>query len=279
MRFESKLQTHWDARAAGNFILGGSGSGLMILAVLAALPGAPSPLVLLVSLALVGAGLALVWLEVGRPARAFNVLRHGETSWMTREGALAALLMACGLGAAAGAVAGLAWAAGVFAAAFLFAQTRILAFAKGIPAWREPALAPFVGVTGLAEGAALLLLLGVAAAWLPYALLVLVVLRALAWVQYRGRLAASRAPAAALAALQAVNAPVLLLGHALPAALLILGLSLGHPWPVAAAALLALASGWHAKFVIVTRAAYQQGFALGRLRRGHPLGMQSGAEG
>ena len=56
------LQRHWDWRAAVNFMLGGSGSGLLVAA---ALTG-PSRATLLLGLGLIAAGLAAVWLEIGR---------------------------------------------------------------------------------------------------------------------------------------------------------------------------------------------------------------------
>jgi len=63
-------QTNWDWRAAGNFIGGGAGSGLIMFTALAGIQGTAAAVLLLVGLALVGVGLACVWLELaGRCAR------------------------------------------------------------------------------------------------------------------------------------------------------------------------------------------------------------------
>lgn len=273
---DTRVQTNWDWRAAGNFMFGGSGSGLLVVAALAALPEAPSTVQVLSGLILMGAGLALVGLEIGRPLRAINVFLHAEASWMTREAAVAVLTFALALAGVASGVKGLLLAAAAAGLAFLYCQARILRASKGIPAWREAAVTPLIVGTGLAEGAGQVLLIGGAVggapAWVPYAAIALLILRALAWVHYRGRLAAGRAPAGALELLGKINRGVLLAGHALPAVLLIAGLAL----PPQAGVLAALASacivlsGWHMKFSIITRAAFVQGFAFGRLKRGLP---------
>ncbi len=63
-------------------MFGGAGSGLLLIAAFASFPGAPLPLAL--GLAFVGAGLGLVWLEIGRPWRALNVYFRPQASWMSR---------------------------------------------------------------------------------------------------------------------------------------------------------------------------------------------------
>lgn len=270
------LQANWDWRAAGNFMFGGSGSGLLTIAGLVALPEAPSPLQVLCGLAFMGAGLGLVWLELGRPLRAINVFFHAETSWMTREAVIAMLCFALALTGIASGVPGLLWTASVAGLAFLYCQGRILQAAKGIPAWRNVASGPLIISTGLAEGAGLLLLLGtittVGQAWLSYAAIVLFVARALAWVHYRGLLAGERAPAPALAVLKGINVPLLLVGHALPVAVAIAGLATPMQGPVlqALAGALVVVSGWYLKFIIITRAAFVQGYGFGKTKRGVP---------
>src|SRR3970282_2417730 len=92
----SWVQKHWDARAALNFMLGGAGAGLMVAAAMA-YPDSRAPVIL--SLALVAAGLGSVWLEIGKKLRAINVFFNPFTSWMTRESFVALVLFA--LGAAA----------------------------------------------------------------------------------------------------------------------------------------------------------------------------------
>ena len=89
-------QTNWDWRAAGNFIGGGTGTGLLFFATLAAGSADAYRIMALVALAFVGGGLTCVWLEIGRPLRAINVFFHPQTSWMTREGIVAVpLFLTC----------------------------------------------------------------------------------------------------------------------------------------------------------------------------------------
>ena len=60
-------QQSWDARAAGNFIGGGAGCGLLIFTTLAGAPGSLRQGLLVLALLLVSAGLLCVWAEIGRP--------------------------------------------------------------------------------------------------------------------------------------------------------------------------------------------------------------------
>ncbi|MDE2300286.1 MAG: dimethyl sulfoxide reductase anchor subunit, partial [Burkholderiales bacterium] len=93
---EPWLQRHWDVRAAMNFILGGTGAGLLLSTALVAhaAPGWKLPLAL--GLALIAAGLGAVWLEIGRKLRAVHVFFNPRTSWMTRESFAALLVFALG---------------------------------------------------------------------------------------------------------------------------------------------------------------------------------------
>ncbi len=147
---------------------------------------------------------------------------------------------------------------------------------KRHPAGREPAIVPLVVATGLAEGASLFLvlaaLLGTTAAWAAYALLALLALRTAAWHRYRLELAASAAPKQALESVRAVAMGFLGAGNLLPPALLLTGLvapSTGAP-SAALAGVLAIWGGWRLKFHVIARAAHVQGYAFGKLRRGHP---------
>lgn len=264
------LQTHWDWRAAGNFIGGGSGTGLLLVTA-AALPwSGPDARLIVPALVLITVGLSLVWMELGRPWRFLNVFFNPRTSWMTRESLVAVPLLLFGLAAALTASPTLLWAAALTGMVFLYCQGRILIAAKGIPAWRAPSIMGLVVTTGLAEGAGLYLL---AAPWLaagadaaPWALMLLLLLtaaRLAAWRVYRKRLQ-DNAPWAALAVLQESNARFVLIGHVLP------WLAILAAWPFAGArpvlAVLAgagaLLGGWFIKIVIVTRAAYNQGYAV-----------------
>jgi len=244
------LQRHWDARAALNFMLGGAGAGLMIAAALAR-PENAVPIAL--SLALVATGLGAVWLEIGKKLRALNVFFNPMTSWMTRESFIALLLFSFGAAAIAKPAPFLPLAA-LAALAFVYCQGRILRESKGIPAWRAPQVVLLIVSTGLAEGAGLAVLFSDAPALLAW-LALAVILRAFAWTRY-----AAVAPSAALqgpgkALVQLGTVGVLLLALAatqLPAAA-----------PLAGA--VAFATGLWLKYALVTRAAFNQGFALPRL--------------
>jgi phenylacetyl-CoA:acceptor oxidoreductase subunit 2 len=244
------LQQHWDVRAALNFMLGGTGGGLMVAAALA-WPDSRAPVLL--SLVLVGTGLTAVWFEIGRKLRAVNVFFNPFTSWMTREAFAAVLLFA--LGAAA-----LWWprpflpAAALAALLFVWCQGRILRASTGIPVWRAPQVVLLILSTALAEGAGLCLLFTTAPPMLTWFGLALV-LRAVAWTRYAAavRSSALEAPGKLLLQIGTVAALLLALaGYWVPAAA-----------PLAGAA--ALASGLWLKFALVARAAYNQGYALPRL--------------
>ena len=276
-QIEPRHQLNWDWRAAGNFIGGGSGSGLVILAALAAGTGAPYWPLGFAGAILVGVGLLCVWMEIGRPWRALHVFFHPQSSWMTREAFVSALLLPVTLLAALAAapfvylpaIAGGAISlAALLAVADLYCQTRILFASKGIPAWRHARLRPVIILTGLAEGCGFLLIataLFGGAVVSPLILLFLLLLgRWLAWRRYLGALTAEGAPIKALAALNQATPMINGLGHYAAAILVALALVLAEfgPWIGALAGLAAIAGGWQLKFVVVARAAFNQGFAL-----------------
>jgi phenylacetyl-CoA:acceptor oxidoreductase subunit 2 len=255
-------QRHWDWRAAGNFICGGAGSGLIVCVALSAAPVG----LLLAGAALVGLGLSSVWLEIGRPWRALHVYLNPRTSWMTRE-AMVALALFAAVGAAWLGVPLADAAAPLLALGFVFCQGRMLRAAKGIPAWREPRIVPLIVATGLAEGAGLLLLLtapvyaATTLQWLLFALALLA--RWLAWTPWRQRIGA--APRALAALDHAGRIFKVGTAVALAVALLVLAASL----PEAATRVLqvlcggvAVVGGAWFKFTLLTRGAFNQGFAL-----------------
>lgn len=269
-RHMQRPQPHWDWRAAGNFICGGAGAGLALFAALCAPDALRVPLVL-AGMGLVGLGLFFVWLEIGRPLRAPNVLVHVRTSWMSREALAAGALFLLGAGLAAD-MPWRAWPTAVAAAVFLYCQARLLGAARAIPTWRHPLTAPLLMLTGLTEGLGLFWLL---AAWahpplllaVPFALLLLA--RAVLCRIWRLRLGPDAAPAA----LRAIdrNASVMhWAGVGVPLAALALAATT-VPTPLLEAALLALAgllatvAGWSFKFTLVTRTAYQHGYSLPRM--------------
>jgi phenylacetyl-CoA:acceptor oxidoreductase subunit 2 len=162
-------------------------------------------------------------------------------------------------------------AAAILAMAFLVSQAMILKEAKGIPAWRTWAIVPLIIVTGLAEGAGLLLAavapwpsLWTLAASTALAVAALTALRAWTWHSYVTALENAGAPQRALEALDAFRPWFFSLGLLLPGGLIGAGLLL----PRTAGALFALAglaifaAGGALKFILVRRAGYNQGFAL-----------------
>jgi len=277
------LQRNWDARAAGNFIGGGFGTGLITAGVLASLATGEALLpALLAGLVLVGLGLLCVWLELGRPWRFLNVFINPRTSWMSREAYVAVVLFAVGglvlglgrLEAPLPLVHAAAGLAVLLALGFLYAQGRILKAAKGIPLWREPEIVPLIVATGLAEGTGLALAaaaLGLVPGMVGLAvvLVLLLALRLLAWRGYRAALRRSGAPARGLEAIDRLAPFWLWGGHALPLGLVLLGLVVAPAAPpaFALAGLAAALAGAGFKFVLVTRAAFNQGFAIQRMPR------------
>jgi len=274
-------QTQWDWRAAGNFMGGGAGSGLIVFTAAAGTEGTAAAVLLLVGLALIGLGLACVWAELGRPLRALHVFFNPRSSWMTREAIAATALFPAGLAAAAGAYLGVgaaAWPAALLALAFVYCQSRMLQAARGVTAWREPMSVALLVGTSLAEGAALFWLLqpwhrhgGTVLALLFGALLVA---RAMIWFGYRQRLAGQVA-VQARRALDRAGRFLLLAGTMVPLVLLLAYGAAASPAALASlAGLFAAAAGAYLKFTLVTRAGYNRGFAITEVpvRGMRPLG-------
>lgn len=265
-----RQQYQWDWRAAGNFMAGGAGTGLLVFTQLSGISGIAAIVLVLGGLGLVGLGLLCVWLEIGRPLRAMNVFINARTSWMSREALASIFVFVLGLGVLAGVK---AWAAplAIAALAFLYCQARIVQGAKGIATWREPMTVPLLVFTGLAEGAGLFWMV---AAWqfasgaLVALFGVLVLMRWLLWRAWRASVAA--APVPALVAIDRAGPVLQWLGGALPLAL-ILAAGFGAAQGILGAVLLAAAgavvaaTGAHFKFTLVTRGAYYQGFSLAHL--------------
>ncbi|HUN70555.1 MAG TPA: hypothetical protein VMU46_17290 [Burkholderiales bacterium] len=249
-------QTSWDWRAAGNFMLGGTGAGLLF-----ALPFIQnrSPFPVILALLLIGGGLGSVWLEIGRKLRAIHVFFNPYTSWMTRESFAALLLFGFGISFLILDQTELQYLAAVAALAFVYCQARILRAAKGIPAWRAPQVVALVLTTSLAEGAGALMLMQpeiLATSLFAGA----VIARALAWSGYW---AALRQPGSR-SALETAGKALVQAGTLAPLALVVLG-AVYLPQAVALAGIAAILTGWRLKYVLVTRAAFNQGFALPQL--------------
>ncbi len=262
-------QTNWDWRAACNFIGGGTGTGLLFFATLAAGSADAYRIMALVALAFVGGGLTCVWLEIGRPLRAINVFFHPQTSWMTREGIVAVPLFLCALAGVwfgGGVFIGMAALLGVL---FLYCQGRILQAAKGIPAWREPKIVSLILATGFVEGAGLATVLaaflpGDSPRWLASVLLGALILRRIAWTLYFKAIEKNGLPKMAMKIMQPFGAKFEMIGQLAPEILIVAVIFYGGVLPglTVAAGVVALVTGWWLKFTIVARAAYNQGYAL-----------------
>ena len=270
-----KAQTNWDWRAAANFTFGGTGAGLMAATMIAGLLAPVIWAAAFAALGFVGLGLFCVWLEIGRPWRFLNVFRNPMTSWMSRE-AIAALPF-FGLGGLSWLLGSpaLGWLAAASGLVFLYAQARILRAAKGIPAWRQPETVPLILATGLAEGFGLWAVLafalygagGLAGQEMGFALAGLVLLRFAAFRRYRVALGSRGAPTPVFDLLDARG---FALGLAPQAAIAVLAAwaAVGLPWQglaLALAGLGAAVTGWLFKYALITRAAFNQGYAIERM--------------
>ncbi len=295
-------QTSWDWRAAGNFICGGVGSGLIVVTALSPVQGMLAALLLLVGMALMGLGLFCVWLEIGRPLRALHVFFNPYTSWMTREAFVAPLVFASAFAAVLGwmaltplaglkapaSLAGLTALtplAGLTALVFAYCQGRILHAARGIPAWRDARMPALIVACALAEGAGLFWLLAGWSAgtlWLAGLFAVFIVIRLVLWRAWRRAIGPFAAPRA-LVALDLPGRWLLWAGSVAPLVLVLIAQSvlagtLAATVSMALAGLLVVATGAWFKFALITRGAFNQGFALNRLpvrgvaraRPGHP---------
>ena len=248
-------QASWDWRAAANFMLGGTGAGLLVAA---GFVQDEAHYQVMLALILVAAGLGAVWLEIGRKLRALHVFFNPFTSWMTRESLAALALFGFGIAHLIFRQPWTQFAAALAAIAFVVCQARILRAAKGIPAWRAPEVMPLVLATSLAEGAGLALLFEPGSFALALFVAALVG-RAMAWSVYRAALA----ELPGRPALESAGKVLMWIGTLVPLVLVLGGIF--HPQAAILAAIAALLAGWWFKFVLVTRAALNQGFALPRL--------------
>lgn len=289
-----KRQTFWDFRAAMNFTLGGMSSGLMIVSFLAYLFGVLTEESLQTLFVVAGIGMAIglffVFLEIGRKARFLDVLKRPQTSWMTRETYAVAVIYPALL-------VGFIWPQEIFhwlvflgAVMFLYSQAMILHAARGIPAWRVPLIPPMLLATGLLEGVGLMLFVlaitqdivnGFNA--LIFSGIVLVLVNFSLWRTYCNTAELLEIGPLARQVLHKITPVLHVVGHALP--LILFALALGVDgravhWLLALGGLAAVAGGVLWKFAVITRACYQQGFALPRLpqrgsgERAAPLRLQ-----
>jgi phenylacetyl-CoA:acceptor oxidoreductase subunit 1 len=252
---EPKHQQHWDWKAAANFLFGGSGAALFAFSFAYSSIAAG-----VAALGLVALGLGILFFKIGRPLRFLYVLRQPQRSWMSREAWLAgaffplAVLFLMTLSPWLGVM------AGTVGLCFLIAQGMILKEAKGIPAWRTGRIVPLIILTSLGEGAGLFALF----IPLPLMLAALVALRGAAWYAYLRALERDGAPTRTLEVLRSCRAWMFWGGLVLPLALIAYGLKFNAALAFVLAGLAVVATGWTLKFILVTRAGYQQGFAIER---------------
>jgi len=268
------LQKDWDIRGTGNFVFGGTGTGFLLALAVASFFGISPQWMTLLALGFIGFGLLCVMAKIGRPLRAINVMFNPQTSWMSREAMAAGPVFLLGLvtvfigGVPAAIIAALA------GLGFLYCQGMILVASKGIPAWRAPEVLPLFITTGIVEGIGLLMVAGplfvgfdaisLAQPVLFALCLIAIASRVFAWRRYRKALQETGAPTGTLTALGEAESIVTVAGHILPVALL--GLAAYVPettiWALPVAGLLAGLVGWYLKFVIINKAAFNQGFAI-----------------
>ena len=147
----------------------------------------------------------------------------------------------------------------------------ILKAAKGIPAWRISWVVPLVIATGFAEGSGLFLAataqfsaLKSLAEVVAVIAIILAALRGWIWRSYLARLEAEGAPTRSLAVFHDYRQWFFIVGLALPLALIAVGFAvMAAAVPLfAIAGVCITAAGAVLKLVLVTRAGFNQGFAL-----------------
>jgi len=285
-----RRQQFWDWKGATNFILGGMGSGLIVVSWIGLLLGQVNlnflPVINAFGAAVMGLGLLTLLFKIGRPFRILNALRRPQSSWMSREIYLAMVFFpAVGLdflpwllGVSVLGPQGLTFLHGVIGVcggAFLFAQARILFAAKGIPAWRAPLIPWMLIATGLFEGIGVLALAQAAfpAAFVNPAYLLsvgsfLAADNFILWQTYRIKAKDFGIGPLAQKEFKSVSLLLVLIGHVVPWALLTILQVMPELNVSASFAIIGFATlfgGWLWKKTVLLNASYQQGFALPRL--------------
>ncbi|MGR8947479.1 MAG: DmsC/YnfH family molybdoenzyme membrane anchor subunit, partial [Gammaproteobacteria bacterium] len=214
--------------------------------------------------------------EIGRPRRFLHVFYHPNTSWMTREASAGSVLFPVTIAGALFESVSLMCLAALLGLVFLYCQARILKAARGVPAWRTPAIVPLVMSSGLVEGCSITVgyayLVGAQTASMAPLLIALLLVRGWAWFAYRDLLQREPAPAGALQALDKTNRYFMVIGIVAPLLFCCLAIAdIVATISVAVACLIATSAGWLLKFDIVVKAAFKQGYGIGKLRKGRPV--------
>ena len=273
-------QTFWDMRAAMNFILGGFGAGMIVIAYLlhlsAGLDGATLAKMNLGAAGIIAAGLFFVWLKIGRKLRAPLAILRPQTSWMSRE------IYAVGVLYPAIA-AGFVWQlpslhllAAAAALVFLYCQAKILHTAKGIPTWRVPMMPAMLVATGLYEGVGLSAIVfavyGISVEGgflLPLAGILLGLINYGLWRMYVQGAKANGIGPLSRGILESSTATLNVSGHLIPVVLFAAAAAWAAvpAWVSGAAGVFVLIGGGFWKALVITRACHQQGFAFAKFPR------------
>lgn len=259
-------QTSSDWRTAGNFALGGAGSGLAFCAALLSLATDRQETVAFVlAPLLVAGGLALVWAELGPPARLLPSLLDPDTSWLKRSAVIAPVLGVVTWLAAIFSVTPLLLLVLLLAGGFLYTQARILKDTESVAAWRDRRIVPLLSQTGVAEGAGLLAVVATVtlSSGTPTALRLALALTALRWPFwsiYRDGLAEPASAQATANARRVFAEPRVAIVLWSPCALLALAALLPVFGGVFAllGGLSVAASGWWLKYLILTEGPFDQ---------------------
>lgn len=271
-----KRQTFWDMRAAMNFIMGGFGAGLVIVAYLLHLVAGLSLQHMhqlnVLAAGVIAVGLFFVWLKIGRKLRAAYVILRPNSSWMSREVYAVTLMYLLGLIDLFTPHPALHALTALAALLFLYCQVRILHAAKGIPTWRVNMMPGMLMLSGLFEGVGLAAL---AVAFIPAALpngsvlavfgIVLAVLNAAVWRNYVTGAKARGIPPLSRKDLVQASPAIHVFGHLAPLVLFGISMISASPtWVIGLAGISTLAGGALWKAIVITRACHQQGFALAK---------------
>ena len=259
-------QTSSDWRTAGNFALGGAGSGLAFCAALLSLATSrQETLAFVLAPLLIGGGLALVWAELGPPVRLLQDFFAPNASWLKRGAVIAPVLALASWISAVFPVTPLLLLVMLLAGGFVYTQARILKDSDAVPAWRDRRLVPLLLQTGVVEGAGLLAVLATVtfSSGTPTALrlaIAMVALRWPFWSIYRDGLAEPETAKATEGTRLLFAEPRVAIVLWTPCALLALAALLPVFGGVAAVlgGLATTASGWWLKYLILTQGPFNQ---------------------